>query len=139
MIMNTPISAKTKVRLRPSPWDALVVLAVAALAAGLFFLLLPKGAAADELTCTISQDGQVLDTFPITAGMADETLEYGEYTVELSHGHVRVESAPCTNQDCVHTGWIHQPGQSIICLPGRFVVELSAADGTDPDIDIVVK
>lgn len=137
--MNTPISAKTKVRLRPSPWDALVVLAVAALAAGLFFLLLPKGAAADELECTISQDGKVLDSFSITAGTEDRTLEYGAYTVELSHGYVRVESAPCANQDCVHTGWIHRPGQSIICLPGRFVVELSAAGGTESGIDIVVK
>ena len=137
--MNTPISAKTEVRLRPSPWDALVVLAVAALAAGLFFLLLPKGAAADELECTISQNGQVLDSFSITADTEDKTLEYGEYTVELSHGHVRMESAPCANQDCVHTGWIYRPGQSIICLPGRFVVELSAAGGTESDIDIVVK
>ena len=137
--MNTPISAKTKARLRPSPWDALVVLAVTALAAGLFFLLLPKGTAAGELTCTISQDGQVLDTFPITAGMADEERVYGAYTVEISHGYIRIETAPCANQDCVHTGRIHRNGQSIVCLPGRFVVELSAADGAEPDIDIVVK
>ena len=127
------------VRLRPSPWDAAVIAAVIAAAAALFFLLLPRGAAANALVCTVSQNGQVLDTVDIAVGMADQERTYGEYVVEFSHGNIRVKSAPCANQDCVRTGWISRGGQSIVCLPGRFVVELAAESGENDDFDIVVK
>ena len=138
--MNTSISPKTKsaVRLRPSPWDALVVIAVLALALALLFPLLPKGSGGETL-CTVSQNGETLDSFPLRETAAQETRVYGDYTVTFNAGHIHIESAPCANQDCVHTGWISRAGQSIVCLPGRFVVELSATDGSDPGFDIVVK
>ena len=140
MNMNTSTSPKTKsaVLLRPSPWDALVVIAVLALALALFFFLLPKNSGS-EILCTVSQNGETLDSFLLRETAAQETRVYGDYTVECNAGHIRIESAPCANQDCVHTGWISRSGQSIVCLPGRFVVELSYADGSDPGIDIVVK
>ena len=138
--MNTSISPKTKsaVRLRPSPWDALVVIAVLALALALLFPLLPKGSGG-EILCTVSQNGETLDSFPLRETGSQETRVYGDYTVVFNAGRVHIESAPCANQDCVHTGWISRAGQSIVCLPGRFVVELSATDGSDPGFDIVVK
>ena len=136
--MSTFPSPKTEARLRPSPWDALVIAAVLAAAAALVFLLLPKSSPADALVCTVSQDGQVLDTVDITVGMADQARTYGEYVVEFNHGNIRVTSAPCANQDCVRTGWISRGGQSIVCLPGRFVVELSAAEAADQPFDVVV-
>ena len=139
--MNISTSPKTKssLRLRPSPWDLLVVIAITALAAGLFFLFLPKDPGDGSMLCTVSQSGQVLDTFELPVGMPDQTKTYGSYVLEINHGHLRMVSTPCANQDCVHTGWISRAGQSIVCLPGRFVVMLSAADGSDPGFDIVVK
>lgn len=132
--MNTSTSLKTNAapRLRPAPWDALVVAVIVALTAALVFFLLPKGGQSGALTCTISQNGTVLDTFSIGADDADTEKVYGDYIVELSAGQVRVEEAPCANQDCVHTGWISRAGQSIVCLPGRFVVELKSDSGEQP-------
>ena len=139
--MNTFTSQKTKsaVRLRPSPWDALVILVILALAGALFFGLLQKSSSADAIVCTVSQNGRVLDTIDLSVGTADQIKTYGDYQLEINHGHVHILSAPCANQNCVHTGWISRAGQSIVCLPGRFVVELSAAEGSGSDIDIVVK
>ena len=137
--MSMFISQKIKVRLRPSLWDALVVAAVLAIAAALFLFLLPKAAGSGDLTCTISQNGQILDTIPISVGDADGERTYGDYVVQFSHGYIRVESAPCANQDCVHTGWISRSGQSIVCLPGRFVVELSSENAAEQPFDAVVK
>lgn len=136
--MSTLTLTKTDKRLRPSPWDALVVAAVLALAAVLFFGVVRRGGSVDTLLCTVSQNGQVLDEIRLTAGSPDQTLEYGDYTLEINHGHVCIQRAPCANQDCVHTGWISRPGQSIVCLPGRFIVELGGED-EHPDYDIVVK
>ena len=63
MRMNTSVSRKTKVRLRPSPWDVLVAALVLALAAALalFFLSRAAGGAEGALVCTVSQNGRVLE------------------------------------------------------------------------------
>ena len=110
--MNTSVSRKTKVCLRPSPWDILVAALVLALAAALalFFLSRAAGSTEGDLVCTVSQNGRILEEITLTAG-----------------------------QDCVHTGWIHRSGQSVVCLPGRFVVTLSSPAPADPPFDIVVK
>ena len=136
--MNTSISQKPNVRLRPSPWDALVVAAILALTALLFLLFLPKKDAGDTTLCTISQNGQQLAEFCLEDAPADNKMIFGAYILETEPGRIRINNAPCTNQDCVHTGWIDQPGQSIVCLPGRFVVELSSATDKDIGFDIVV-
>jgi hypothetical protein len=114
-----------------------VVLAVLALAAAVAFALLPKESSGG-LTCTVSQNGVVVDTFALNEDGTNEEHRYGNYLLEVSSGQVRMETAPCANQDCVRTGWIDRAGQSIVCLPGRFVVELSAADGS-ADFDAIVK
>lgn len=139
--MNTSSSPKTKnsVRLKPSPWDAAVILIVFALAGSLFFFFLSKGASDTATTCTISQNGTVLDSFSIAETASLEERTYGDYTLHFSSGHVCIESAPCGNQDCVHTGYIHRAGQSIVCLPGRFIVELTSSDKEDLPFDIIVK
>lgn len=139
--MNTSISPETKprARLRPAPGDALIVLAVLMLAGALFFSFFSQQETDHDLICTVSQNGQVLDEIALTVDAPDEIRVYGNYVLELNHNFVCLQSAPCANQDCVHTGWIHRSGQSIVCLPGRFVVELKAADGSDPGFDTVVK
>ena len=136
--MSMFISQKIKVRLRPSLWDALVVAAVLAIAAALFLFLLPKAAGSGDLTCTISQNGQILDTIPISVGDADEERTYGDYVVQFSHGYIRVESAPCANQDCVHTGWISRSGQSIVCLPARIIIQLEGGAPAEDGPDLVI-
>ena len=140
--MNTPTSPtaeKKKVRLRPSPWDALVVAAVLLLALALFFGLMQRGGGSGALVCTVSQNAAVLDTITLSDTDPVQQKTYGDYTLEIGHGQVRILSAPCANQDCVRTGRISRAGQSIVCLPGRFVVQLTAAGSGSSDFDIVVK
>lgn len=132
---------KPSVKLRPAPWDALVILIIlaAAVASGLYFWGQSRGAEGD-LTAVISQDGKVIQTVDLTTMKEDHTeiTVGGAYTnvIELERDRVRMESSDCPTQDCVHTGWISQPGQSIVCLPNRLVVEL--VGGGSPDVDVVI-
>ncbi len=138
--MNTFSSQKNNAvpRLRPAPLDAVVVLAVLVLAAALFAAMLPKQSGG-ALACTVSRDGQVLDTFPVEENSPGERV-YGAYTVSVAQdGAVSVTAAPCAGQDCVRTGAVRRAGQNIVCLPGRFVVELSGTDGDGSGVDIVVR
>ena len=138
--MNTSSSKKTESnpRLQPSLWDAAVILPILALAALLFFSFLPQRTDG-ALLCTVSQDGAVLDVFSLTEDSPTEHRTYGEYSILIEDGSVSIAHAPCDNQDCVRTGRIHLANQSIVCLPGRFIVELSGEETPDlPAIDGVV-
>lgn len=83
----------------------------------------------------IYQDGELLKEVPLA--------ENGEYTVEgdyynrieIRDGKARIIQSSCPGADCVHSGWIHEAGRSIVCLPNR--VELRV--GGESEVDFVVK
>ena len=51
----------------------------------------------------------------------------GTSKIEIKQGKVRFLSSPCSNQYCVHQGWLHHVGQAAICLPNRVSLELLGA------------
>lgn len=49
----------------------------------------------------------------------------GQYnTIEIKNGHVRVKKDNSPDQIAVKTGWISEPGQTSICIPHRFILEI---------------
>lgn len=48
----------------------------------------------------------------------------GDSRIVVHHGQVRFERSPCTNQYCVHQGWLSRAGQVAICLPNQVSLEL---------------
>ena len=122
-------------KLKPARWDALVVLAVLALAGLLAARPFLAAKTAGELTVSISVDGETVERCALS------TYEGGTYdsrgytlTVEEKDGAVSVASSDCPNQDCVHSGAISRAGQSIVCLPARVAVTL---EGAASDYDLI--
>ena len=113
---------KRSPKLKPTKWDALVVLAVLLLTLGLAARPYFAARSAGELTISIAIDG--------------ETVERRGYTltVAVENGAVRVSESDCPNQDCVHSGAISRAGQSIVCLPARVAVTL---EGAASDYDLI--
>ncbi len=122
-------------RLRPTVWDGLVVLCVAALALGLAFFQW-RGGTSQALTAVVSVDGTEIDRVSLDRAAGEKTYRAGDYTltVEYAAGSARVLSSNCPTQDCVHTGSVTRGGQSVVCLPGRFILRL---EGGTPDPDAV--
>ncbi len=136
-------------RLRPTAWDGLVVLCVAALALGLAFFQWRGGTSAGELTAVVSVDGEEVDRFaPADLLKAPRTYANNGYTLEVAlsmdYEHpassalppsgqtgLRVARSDCPTQDCVHTGTITRSGQSIVCLPARFILRLEGGTAED--------
>jgi hypothetical protein len=54
----------------------------------------------------------------------------GNSRIVIHQGQVRFEHSPCTNQYCVHQGWLKRAGQVAICLPNRVSLELLGAEKT---------
>lgn len=58
-----------------------------------------------------------------------------ENVVTIKDGKAAITKSDCPGADCVHSGWIHEAGRSIVCLPNR--VELRI-EGTS-EVDFVVR
>ena len=130
---------KRSPKLKPTKWDALVVLAVLLLTLGLAARPYFAAKAAGELTISGAIDGETVERCALS------TYEGGTYksrgytlTVEVADGAVYVASSDCPNQDCVHSGAISRAGQSIVCLPARIVVQLEGGAAADDGVDLVI-
>lgn len=89
----------------------------------------------------VKLDGVVVREIDLTSltGPVTFTVE-GEdglwNTITAEPGRIRVESAACPDQVCVHQGWISDSTVPIVCLPNRLVIELS---GGEAQLDAVAK
>ncbi|MBQ9989604.1 MAG: NusG domain II-containing protein [Lachnospiraceae bacterium] len=86
-------------------------------------------------TLFIYQDGKLIKEMPL-AQDAEFTVE-GEYynRIEIRNQEAGITQSSCPGTDCVHSGWIHEAGRSIVCLPNR--VELRV--GGESEVDVIVK
>ena len=129
---------RSSVKLRPSPWDALVLLAIlllAALCAAGFWRSAGRSGSTVALVCI---DGAEVDRVELSRLSGTEQRSYpaNGYLLQIafSPDGAEVVSSDCPTQDCVHTGKIHTAGRSIVCLPARLSVQLtgnSPSDGVD--------
>lgn len=107
---------------RPLPGDWLV-LACALILVAFTFNRFWQNETAGKLV--IRQGDRIFASYSLDQ---DRTLDIhgplGNSRVEIAHGKVRFSSAPCTNQYCVHHGWLNKVGQVAICLPNQVSLEL---------------
>lgn len=86
----------------------------------------------------IQVDGKEIDHFSL-AEAEGRTMRYktsyGCNVVKIEQGKISVFEADCPDKLCVHQGRISRPGQILVCLPNRFLVELrgGAEDASDVD------
>jgi hypothetical protein len=48
----------------------------------------------------------------------------GTATIQITQSKARFSKSPCTNQYCIHQGWLSRAGQAAICLPNQISLEL---------------
>ena len=53
--------------------------------------------------------------------------------VELAPGRVRMYSANCPDQVCVHQGWVSDGAAPLVCLPNGLVIQLEGGGEDAPD------
>ena len=117
------MQSKSSPDLRPRPMDAVVALFVAALAIAVAVFY--YGALGGEATgYVITHGGTEVAHGSLTE---DRTLTVGDVhhlTITVSDGAIAVTHSDCPTQDCVRTGAIDRPGQTIVCLPEQVVVKI---------------
>ena len=120
--------------LRFQKGDILAVVLVLVLAVITVVCFLPNHGDA-ACVAEIYQNGQLLEVLDLSQ---DQVLAVdGKYhnTVTVSGGKVAITASDCPGEDCVHSGAIHSPGRSVVCLPNAVEVRVV---GASSDVDFVV-
>ena len=91
-------------------------------------------------TVTITVDGRTYRTLPLSV---DTTLDIpgadgGTNHLEIKNGHASITEADCPDKLCVHQTSIRHNGESLVCLPHKVIVKVTA-NASEDDLDGVAK
>ncbi len=78
----------------------------------------------------IKVDGKVVQELSLSEDtkLTVEGYQGGFNEIVIEYGYVKVNSADCPDELCVHSGSIDKSGETIVCLPHRVVVEVVGGD-----------
>jgi hypothetical protein len=92
---------------------------------------LPSAGAAEA---AVFQDGKLFQRLKLDKDQ-EVVLFNGKMLLELKDGRLRVKESDCPRRICLHTGWIQHPGETIVCVPNKMVIEINASGS--PRVDAV--
>ena len=92
-----------------------------------------------ENIAVIKREGKVIKTIDLNKVTGSQEYKLstpnGNFnTILVEHNKISIKDANCPHQECVKSGSITQPGQMIICLPFKFLININGQ--SDNDIDI---
>jgi hypothetical protein len=87
----------------------------------------------NEIYVEIEVDGKLYKKVPLENHEEIIKIESAEGTniIEITQGKVHVEDANCPDKVCVKDGFISKPGQILVCLPNRVLIQIK---GQNDDI-----
>ena len=106
----------------------IVILVLVISAASLGILKMSSQGNYGEKYSEVYLDGELIKTISIdntanTEGFTVKT-EHGFNVIRVENGMVRIIEADCPDKVCVKDGSISEPGEILVCLPHKIVVEI---------------
>ncbi len=87
---------------------------------------------------SIQVDGEEIMRLTFDSGLVGKTYpirtSFGYNLLEVGDGRIRAIDADCPDKLDVKQGWISMPGEIIVCLPNRLVVEVI---GENPEQTVI--
>ena len=92
----------------------------------------------DGVTVTVSVDGKPYATYSLSENITADIRSGDDFSglnvLIIDNGTAYVSEASCPDGICAAHKPIKRSGESIICLPNRVVISVSAENGNAPDI-----
>ena len=93
------------------------------------------------IVAVISVDHEVVDRIVLTDRVGIDVFdltpsEHDRNTIEVRDDRIRMKSVTCSDQVCVNFGFISKPGETIVCLPHKVLIEIQTIDGGTDDLII---
>lgn len=126
---------KREMRLTFCKGDIFAIVLVAAIAV-LVSVVFWTGIGSEEgSVVSVYQEGELVREVPLNE--TTELIVEGTYTnkILVKDGKTAIVESDCPGTDCVHSGWIHEAGRSIVCLPNRVEIRIEGAS----EVDFVVR
>ena len=126
---------KREMRLTFCIGDIFAIVLVAAIAV-LVSVVFWTGIGSEEgSVVSVYQEGELVREVPLNE--TTELIVEGTYTnkILVKDGKTAIVESDCPGTDCVHSGWIHEAGRSIVCLPNRVEIRIEGAS----EVDFVVR
>lgn len=122
-------------------WDFIIIVVL------MLFSFIPEiifgvvvGKDYDSTYAEITIAGEVQKTIPLTDHVGEETIEfkskYGFNVISVKNDQIGIIEASCYDHVCMNPPYINKPGQSLVCLPNKFMIEIKGQKGNDEDIII---
>lgn len=108
--------------------DIIVIAALLVLSVVIFLSSLPAKSK-EVAEAVVSINGEEYARYSLSEDI-EVTVEQDGHTnvIEIRAGAVRVKSADCPDNSCVHQGFITKGGEVIVCLPAKLTVTLDKAE-----------
>jgi hypothetical protein len=85
----------------------------------------------------IFENGKLYQKILVKNNTFKKTIKFktklGTNIVQIENGGVRMLDADCRDKICIKEGFIDKNGETIVCLPNRFVVEIKGEDKAETD------
>lgn len=118
--------------------DGIVIAAVILAALALLAFTLTAAERGGKRVVRVYQEGELLREMPLNEEGEFLIQDRYENRIRVRDGKAAIVESSCPGEDCVHSGWISQPGRSVVCLPNRVEVRVEGVSGAD-DVDAVVR
>lgn len=86
----------------------------------------------------ITVDGKMYKTFNLSEHKGEEEFyiksKYGYNLVKIKDQSIAIIDADCHDKICERPGFISKPGQSLICLPHKTMIEIKGYSNKADDI-----
>jgi len=116
------------------PGDIIITLVVAAVAVVLLLSAIPGGS--DNLVAVITASGQEVERVDLSKDMEPVVvnLTYVDVIITAQNGEIAFTYSDCSDQTCVHTGWLSGAGDIAVCLPNEVIVKVEGVLSSDIDV-----
>ncbi|SHJ58842.1 hypothetical protein SAMN02745751_02907 [Dethiosulfatibacter aminovorans DSM 17477] len=117
-------------------WDKiLIVLILVSSVCALFFI---SGMAMnyDNRYVKISVDGELYKLYSLDATLEKEIIietDKGTNVIHIEKGSVHMAESTCPDKTCIKQGSIDSPGEIIVCLPNKVIIEIIGNNESGPD------
>ena len=80
----------------------------------------------------VYEQGRLIEQVDLSRNGCAEIARH-RMQVEVKDGRIRVDRSDCPNGICKKAGWIGSPGQAIMCVPNRILIEIAGEREADYD------
>lgn len=120
-----------------SKGDVLAAALLVAVCVAAIFFLYGRPASAGERTALMYVNGRKVRELALTEpATVTQRADPVTLTLQLEVGRLRVSESDCPKGVCRERGWISGPGETIVCLPGKVLIEVQGERRAD-DCDAV--